>query len=82
MAVSTPARRYFAAANTILAQLEAGREETKVHGERPVHGAVTYLRNDVPRTNYGGASSRLVHTRLGALPKAKGGQMGKEAVVA
>ncbi len=49
-------RRRKDAAATILADLIAsGREEVLVDGEQPVHDAITYLQNNLPRMNYAGA---------------------------
>jgi hypothetical protein len=44
------------AASTILAELIAsGREEVLVDGNKPVHDAITYLRNNLERMHYAGA---------------------------
>lgn len=49
-------RRRKDAVNTILAELEvSGRKAVMVDGGRPVHDAITYLRNHSERMNYAGA---------------------------
>ena len=49
-------RRRKDAADMIRAELEAsGHEEVLVEGARPVHDAITYLRNNAARMNYAGA---------------------------
>jgi hypothetical protein len=49
-------RRRKDAADMIRAELVAsGREEVLVDGDRPVHDAITYLRNNAARMNYAGA---------------------------
>lgn len=52
-------RRRKDAADVIRAELVAsGHEEVQVDGERPVHDAITYLKNNAPRMNYAGAITK------------------------
>jgi hypothetical protein len=52
----TTLRRRTDAAATIRLELErSGLEQSMVDSQRPVHDAITYLRNHVERMNYAGA---------------------------